>query len=459
MMKIKAILPLVVFGIVSLTSLVSCGEDRWPEYYPETGRDIWIDSLMRQEYLWYKEMPSIAPGEYFLEPDKFLEKIRSPKDRGFSTIDTLDNTPVPTYGFDYMLYKVLANDTAYNALITYVIPNSPAAVAGLQRGDWIMMADNDYITRRNEEVLTEGPARLLTIGRYAIVQDEEGQEVGVIRPLGDVRVPAARPVTDNPVHTTKIFRIADTGKQAGYLMYTHFTPGPSAGSEAYNDELRTFSRQCKQNGVNEFVLDLRYNTGGSMECAQLLCTLLAPASQMNEALALLEYNDRQIGKNQELALDPALLQSGENLNLSRIYILTTGETAAASEMVINCLKPYMEVVLIGATTKGENVATQTFANEHFRWVVRPVVCQVFNSLGESNYTSGFAPLYAVDEAAELQWFRPFGDPDEALLNVALNLIAGNMPAAQPATRSAKPMQAVENRILCRKLHRGLTTNR
>lgn len=455
MMKIRNILPLLIFGIVFLTSLFSCGEDRWPGYYSETGRDLWIDSVMKQEYLWYKDMPSIAPGQYFLEPDAFLEKVRSPQDKGFSTIDTLDNTPVLTYGFDYMLYKVLDNDTAYNALITYVVPGSPAAGAGLERGHWIMMVDNDYITRRNEEVLNEGTARRLTIGRYAVIQDEEGEDIGVIQSMGDVTIPAARTVTDNPVHKTNIFWTTGTNKVVGYLMYNHFTAGPAAGSEAYNDELRAFSQECKQKGVNEFVLDLRYNTGGAMECAQLLCTMLAPEAEMNNALAILKYNDKQVGKNRELALNPALLQGGANLNLPRIYILTTGETAAASEMVINCLKPYMEVVLIGATTKGKNVATQTFTTTQFGWALRLVVCEVFNSQGESNYTNGFAPTYAVNETAELQWFLPFGNPDEALLNVALNLIAGNTPETRMSSLPARPMEMVKNRTACRKGQRGI----
>lgn len=455
MMKIRYILPLFIFGTVFLTSLVSCGEDRWPEYYPETGRDLWIDSVMRQDYLWYEDMPSIAPGDYFLEPDAFLEKVRSPKDKGFSTIDTLDNEAVLTYGFDYMLYKVLANDTAYNALVTYVIPGSPAAGAGLERGNWIMMVDDDYITRRNEEILTQGAAQTLTLGKYAVVQDEEGKDIGVIQSIGNVTIPAARPVTDNPVHKTEILGIEGTDKTVGYLMYNHFTAGPTAGSEAYNDELRAFSQQCKQGGVNEFVLDLRYNTGGAMECAQLLCTMLAPEAQMNNGLAILKYNDKQVGKNRELALDPALLQGGANLNLSRVYILATGETAAASEMVINCLKPYMEVVLIGATTRGENVATEAFTTTQFGWVFRPVVCEVFNSKDESNYTNGFVPAYAVNETAELQWFLPFGNPDEALLNVALNLMVGNAPATRTETRTARPMQAVKNITVCRKAHRGI----
>ena len=345
------------------------------------------------------------------------------------------------------------------SMVLDVIPDSPAAGAGLKRGDWIMMADGDYITRRNEEVLTEGVARTLTIGAYKEVEDENGDKTGVIQTLGDITIPAARAVTDNAVHKTEIIGIAGTDKRVGYLMYNHFSAGPSAGSEAYNDELRAFSRQCKQAGVSEFVLDLRYNTGGALDCAQLLCTLLAPETEMNNALAILRYNDKQVGKNRELALDPALLQSGTNLNLSKLYVLTTRETAGASEMVINCLQPYMDIVLIGATTKGENVATGLFTTTQFRWVLRPVVCEVFNSKDESNYTSGFAPAYVVNETAELQYFLPFGDPDEALLNVALNLIAGNTPETRMTTRTAAPMVAVKSITTCRKPHRGLTIDR
>ena len=65
----RLILPLL--GTLILTSLFSCGVDRWPEYYPETGRDIWIDSVMRQEYLWYRDMPSPAAPDY---TDELLAK-------------------------------------------------------------------------------------------------------------------------------------------------------------------------------------------------------------------------------------------------------------------------------------------------------------------------------------------------------------------------------------------------
>ncbi len=77
-------------------------------------------------------------------------------DNGFSKIDSLLDEPIPSYGFDYTLYKVLDNDTAYNALISYVVPGSPAEEAGLQRGHWIMMMNGDYITKKVESELLQG---------------------------------------------------------------------------------------------------------------------------------------------------------------------------------------------------------------------------------------------------------------------------------------------------------------
>ena len=82
----RLILPLL--GTLILTSLFSCGVDRWPEYYPETGRDIWIDSVMRQEYLWYRDMPSPAAPDYFQKPEAFLKKAVAFMDNGFSKIDS-----------------------------------------------------------------------------------------------------------------------------------------------------------------------------------------------------------------------------------------------------------------------------------------------------------------------------------------------------------------------------------
>ena len=102
-----------------------------------------------------------------------------------------------------------------------------------------------------------------------------------------------------------------------------------------------------------------------MECVQLLADILVPADKLESPFAFLQYNDKQSAQNRDLILDSQLLQGGVNLNLPTVYIITSGTTAGAAEMLINCLKPYMKVVLIGQTTKGEYVATETFINPKY----------------------------------------------------------------------------------------------
>ena len=183
-----------------------------------------------------------------------------------------------------------------------------------------------------------------------------------------------------------------------------------------------------------------------MECVQLLADMLVPADKLESPFAFLQYNDKQSSRNHDLILDSQLLQGGANLNLSKVYIITGGTTAGAAEMLINCLKPYMTVVLIGQTTKGENVATETFINPKYPWAARPVVCEVFNANGEADYSTGFKPDLSINETAYLQYYLPLGDFNEILFNTAMGIIAGaiELPEAQTRETSVKSFATPKN---------------
>lgn len=89
--------------------------------------------------------------------------------QNYSYIDTLNKVQSPEYGFDYTLYKNADVDTLYNALITNVLPGSPASTAGLERGEWIVKVDDEYITKKNEKTLLQtGKAMTLTLGKYEL---------------------------------------------------------------------------------------------------------------------------------------------------------------------------------------------------------------------------------------------------------------------------------------------------
>lgn len=440
----------LLLGVLAVTSLFSCGVDRWPEYYPLTGRDLWIDSIMREEYLWFEDIPNSKDLNYFLDPEAFLEKIKSPLDKGYSSVDTLSATPPPSYGFDYSLYNITDNDTAYNALITYVIPNSPAAEIGLKRGEWIMKINDDFITKKTEKLLNEGESQKLTLGKYSAEENEEGEKIETITSYRDADLPAARPVEDVVIPAYDI--ITNGTKNIGYLVYNSF-------STECNSELLRLSQFYKDNSITDFVLDLRYNAGGAMDCVQLLASILAPADKLGSPFATLLYSQKRAAKDRELTLDTQLLQGGSNLNLPKLYVLTTSTTAAASEMLINCLKPYMTVVVVGNTTKGVTVATESFPSDKFWWMLHLVVCEVFNSEDKADYANGFTPDYAVSPLSDLAKVLPLGDPDEELLSAALGIIDGSIvlpePDPDPEPEPETQMTVVKSMKVKRTFRNGL----
>ncbi len=433
---IKSKLPATLALLATLVGFVSCGEDRWAEYAPMTELDTWMYDLMREHYLWYASMPSYDDVNPFQEPADFLDEVKASQD-DYSFVDSVMATPLPTYGFDYSLIRSQEIDTAYNALVTYVIPGSPAEEAGLKRGDWIMKVDTFYISRNYEERLLQGTqARSLVTGVWSQVILDEGLEEGeepdtiyTVVPNGDtLRIAAARTVEDTPIHLAKTIELS-TGETVGYLMYSSFTAGTNEEPEKYNDALRQWSANLAGQRVNKVILDLRYNAGGTMDCVQLLSTILTSSYYLDQTMATLEYNDKHRDRDTTLTFNQQLLEQGRNLDLNTLIVLISGTTAGAPEMLMHCLNGKLQrVIAIGSSTKGQNVATERFVNEKHLWAVNPAVCTVYNSEGVTY--GGFQPTYSVSTSDDYNTFLPFGDPNEALLNVAIGVLEGTYPPTE-----------------------------
>ena len=432
-MKARNLLIVLTGLLVMPLYFGGCAVDRWEAYAGRTRTDRWIDDTMRVWYYWKQDIPHTNDLNYFSPPFEFFASVLSEQDgkdgQPFSTIDSLDapaTRGVPStdygYGFQYTTNHVEDNDTALYARLLYVSPDSPAGEAGLERGDWILEMDGEPITENNYSRLNGGEGITLTVGYYDAAQDT------ILAYAEPQTLAPARTFYDNPVHYRNVY--VSGSKRVGYLVYNHFTGGLTENGTEYDDDLREAFSYFATEQVNEFVLDLRYNNGGQLSCASLLCAMLAPSSALGQTLAYLEFNE-SIGE-QEMVFDESLIQGGANLNLSRLYVLTSTETASASEMLINCLKPYMEVVLVGGTTVGKNVASRAFVNEELMLEMRPIVCKLYNADRESEYAEGFTADVSVDENGDMARFLPFGNPDELMLYTALNLINGTQSGTQQA---------------------------
>lgn len=449
-MKARNTLTVIAGALFLPLCITSCGVDRWKGYAEQTQTDRWIDDTMRVWYYWADQIPHTNDLNYFQAPATFFASLLSDEDR-FSVLDSLSYTAttrsIPytdySYGFQFTTNQVEMEgaDNALCAHILYVADGSPASDAGLERGDWIMAMDDSLITEDNYETLYGSGSMKLTVGYYDTAYN------AIVPYSQPVQIASARAISDNPVHYTNIYERA--GKRIGYLVYNHFSSGVTNGSSEYDESLRSASQYFASQQVDEFILDLRYNNGGLLSCAELMCTLLAPASALGQTLGYLEFNADIASEPMAFTLNSGLIGSGANLNLSRLYVLTSSQTASASEMVINCLKPYMDVVVIGGTTVGKNQGSRTFSSPELMITMSPIVCKIYNAEGESDYESGFSPSlsdYQVSETSDMARFLPFGDPDEALLSVALAAISGTLDTDTETDTRALKVTTLANSI-------------
>lgn len=417
--------------------LTSCGEDRWAAYEEQTRASHWIEDTMRVWYYWNEEMPgeddSRYMQNYFAEPETFFKYLLSKNDK-FSYIDSL-KTGATTRSISNVSYSygievgsvTLSMEGQKDTLVAaalYVVPDSPAAEAGLDRGALISSVGGVPITKSNLSLLNSGPAT--TIGLLQIKGSEFVSG-------GEVQMAAARDVDDNPVHYANVYA-DEAGHRIGYLVYNHFSMGHTNGTE-YDDALREVFADFKAKNVNELILDLRYNNGGYQSCAELLSTMIAPATAIGQVMGYTRYNNVIGSQPREMRFDADVIGSGANLDLKRLYVLTGSYTASASELVINCLNPYMEVVLIGTKTIGKNVGSLTFTNHELQIEMHPIVCKVFNSEDKSDYESGFTPNYQLSDLSSYDTFLPFGNIKENMLSKALEVITTPAETTTRATRT------------------------
>lgn len=448
--------PILWLSAVLLAS-TSCGEDRTGEYIALTQEDRWIEEQMQNIYLWYEDMPTMEDEDYFEDPETFFEGLLSTSCRdgagdSFSYFEDTSSTSSSTssslyidetssYGFDFILYSDPTGTTAHRmARVLYVIPDSPAEDAGLKRGDWITQIDGTNLSSDSYSSLRQGSAITLTIDSL-IYTTEEDETVLSWYGESTLSLAASEAVSSNPFYKTAVFQ-DDAGHIIGYLMYDHYAPGVSDSSTEYNEEMKEIFASFKSAGVNEFILDLRYNPGGVMSCITQLCSYLAPAESLGQPLYSLEYNDKNSSLNSTSYLDEEM--ATENLGISSLYVITGTYTASASKTTIYCLEPYMTVNVIGATTVGKNVASVGLVSS-YDFTLHPIVATVYNCNGESDYEDGITPDYVYNELTNYYPLGEIGDPDsDALLGYAIQWIQnGSLETTSASVKQLKSVHATE----------------
>lgn len=338
------------------------------------------------------------------------------------------------FGFTSKMINLNDGSDKVVILVAMVEPNSPAGDAQMKRGDLISAINGTVLNTSNySSTYAELSNETVTL---SFVDEEDGK----FSQLEDKTMTRAL-VAANPIHVTRIFNNIG-GKKVGYLVYNQF-------SGSFNDELNDAFADFKAEGVEEFVLDLRFNGGGSVLTSALLASMIYRTAGTG-VFAELKFNDKQSDSDDFYTFEnrnyifntDGKYEGDEPINrlnsVNRLYVLTSGGTASASEMVINGLRPYMSSVkLIGSTTYGKNVGSITLydspkndyaselrANPAHKYAMQPIVFQIYNKDRESDYIQGFTPDIEVNEYNYWNNLLPLGDPNEALLKAALDDISG-----------------------------------
>lgn len=404
----------------------------------------WMEETMRRYYLWYNEIKD--KPDKTMDAESFFLSMLSSKDGKdidkdhyyYSYIEKKTGSSTKSYqgkgysfGFEFQYYRLEGLDK-YALLILYVLPGSPADSEGLKRGDWIMEINGSPVPGDGNSLLkaldTTSPVAVV----FATTRNPR-------QPVTGTKSVTPAEVEDNPVFLSKI--IEYEGRRIAYLVYNHFTSGPSDNpeDEMFNNTLRDVFSQFKADAPDEFILDLRYNGGGLVSSAQLLSTMLAPASALNDVFCKLTYNGRANSySDHTISLSSEYMRqgsSGENLGLNRLYVIASSRTASASEAVVNGLRPYMNVTLIGGKTEGKNVGSVTFSDNRFEWELHPIVSRLSNKDGFSEYDKGFEPDFPCDESRVDEYYE-LGDEREYMLQIALKYITGAIrPGSSPRSHS------------------------
>jgi carboxyl-terminal processing protease len=380
-------------------------------------QNVFVRDTMSDIYFWYQEMPEVDPAAYS-SPDALLEALRyRPLDTYFSYVgmraaEDAYYSESQFIGFGFSMKLVGPDDLR----VSQVFPDSPAAGAGLARGSQLLQVNGVDV------------AALLATGRLDAAFG--AGDVGVIarvrhRDLDGVVHDAEMAkalVTIPTVSLTRVYEVR--GRKVGYVVFKNFVQPSVAALDA---AFATLSAE----GVSDLVLDLRYNGGGLVSVAQHLAGLVGGRATSGQTFAQFVHNDKNAHRNQTLRFP----SPGNALALRRLLVVTTRNSASASELVINALRAFIPVIVIGETTYGKPVGQYGF--NFCDRVLYPVAFTLRNAHGDGDFFDGLGP--DCPAADDLQ--HAFGDPAEASLAEALQYSgSGTCTAGAAATARAQSLR-------------------
>ncbi|MEM6515368.1 MAG: S41 family peptidase [Bacteroidota bacterium] len=436
---------LLKFTLICLSGLIltSCFEDNDDNAVTASEINDFVWKAMNAGYLYKDEIPDLANNRFSSNEEyaAYLNSLNTPEAIFESLIFEREVTDrfsaiIPDYiafeqaqqgttlnnGLEFIFFFEPGSNTEVYGVIRLVLNNSVADNLGLQRGQIFDAIDGVQLTENNLGQLLNQTTYTLNFANYNDNGTDTLNDDFIESTTQQISL-TAEVYTENPVHLTEIIPV--NGENVGYLVYNGF-------NRNFNVELNNAFGEFAANNVQHLVLDLRYNPGGSVDTARLLGSMVT--GQFNgEVYSKLVYNSDLSSENVNFEFvnnfDGNTINS---LNLNKIYVLTTRRSASASELVINSLDAYIDVIQIGENTVGKTQASVTLydsptlapedINPNHTYALQPLVANSINVNDVAVPGVGLTPdIFRTEVGRD---FGTLGDVNELLLSAALTDIGG-----------------------------------
>jgi C-terminal processing protease CtpA/Prc len=443
------LIKLCLLLVVALT-FTNCFEDRDDNAIAASEINDFIWKAMNAVYLYKADVPDLANNRFNSDEDyqNFLNDYSSPESMFENLIynrEVVDRFSfiIPNYfdfqqsqqgtslsnGLEYNFYFKPGSETEVFGIIRLVLNNSVADNQGLQRGQLFDAVNGTPLTENNLSNLLNQNSYTLNFANYNDNGTPEVEDDSIESTDNSISL-TKQVYTENPVYQADIIDV--DGENVGYLVYNGF-------NASFVNELNAAFTQFQANNIQHLVLDLRYNPGGRIDVAAALGSMIT--GQFNgQVFSKLVYNETQQAANRNYNFVNSFDENPINsLNLNKIYVLTTSRSASASELVINSLGEYIDVVQIGDNTTGKTQASITLydspdlspndINPTHTYALQPLVANSINVNDQAVPANGLTPDINVVEVPRN--YGVLGDINEPLLAAAILDIQGLGRQAQP----------------------------
>ncbi|WP_282036373.1 S41 family peptidase [Saccharicrinis aurantiacus] len=420
--------------LIAVFLCVGCKKDKQIELSQLEKVNEFIHESMSTNYYWADQMPELSSHEHTDSKAYFDKLLYSSIDKwSFITSDyqgLVDyfNGVRKEYGYSVRPALISEGSSDWIGFIEFVYPNTPASRANLKRGDIIIEVNGHSLNKNTYAELFDNESISLTLGTM---------KSGVAEPLDQPIVLSPEEIHINPILKTHV-QDRD-GHIIAYLAYTSFISSLSA-------DLESLFAEFKEQGVQDLILDLRYNGGGSVATAKLLASMIGPSSIADEVFIRSSYNNTvsdylatKYPDDESIFID-RFLKHPNNLSLQNLYVLTTSSTASASEMLIYALAPYMNVVQIGEKTHGKYYGSITIndPDSDHGWAIQPIVMKAENVNNSIDYSIGLSPQIQMYDS----FYAELGADDDPFMNAAFNLINNSGEDNEVFKSSSSKMQYI-----------------